>query len=53
VLLTTGHPGRADLLRRTEFAILAKPYSRIALQAAIEALQTRPAHSAVAQDIPA
>ncbi|MFL6798760.1 MAG: ATP-binding protein [Xanthobacteraceae bacterium] len=37
VLLTTGHPGRADLLRHNEFAILAKPYTRDGLASALEA----------------
>lgn len=36
VLLTTGHPGRADLLRQNEFAVLAKPYTRDGLSAALK-----------------
>jgi two-component system NtrC family sensor kinase len=39
VLLTTGHPGRADLLRQNEFAILEKPYSRDSLAAALQAVR--------------
>jgi CheY-like chemotaxis protein len=38
VLLTTGHPGRAELLRRSDFAVLAKPYSREGLAGALRAL---------------
>jgi two-component system NtrC family sensor kinase len=36
VLLTTGHPGRADLLRQNEFAVLAKPYTRDGLATALK-----------------
>jgi len=38
VLLTTGHPGRADLLKQNEFAILAKPYTRDSLASTLQAL---------------
>jgi two-component system NtrC family sensor kinase len=38
VLLTTGYPGRADLLRQTEFAVLAKPYTRDSLATALQEL---------------
>jgi CheY-like chemotaxis protein len=38
VLLTTGHPGRADLLKQNEFAVLAKPYTRDSLANALQAL---------------
>ena len=36
VLLTTGQPGRADLLRQNEFAVLSKPFSRDGLAAALQ-----------------
>ena len=39
VLLTTGHPGRADLLRQNEFKVLAKPYSRDGLADALHAVR--------------
>jgi CheY-like chemotaxis protein len=38
VLLTTGHPGRADLLRQNHFAILAKPYTRDGLASALSGI---------------
>lgn len=36
VLLTTGHPGRADLLGQNEFAVLAKPFTRDGLASALK-----------------
>ena len=38
ILLTTGHPGRADLLQQNEFAVLAKPYTRDGLANTLQAL---------------
>jgi len=39
VLLTTGHPGRADLLRQNHFAVLAKPYTRDGLAKALNGIR--------------
>ncbi|MEA2929266.1 MAG: two-component system, NtrC family, sensor kinase [Hyphomicrobiales bacterium] len=36
VVLTTGHPARADLLKQNDFAVLAKPYTRDGLAAALQ-----------------
>jgi two-component system, NtrC family, sensor kinase len=38
VLLTTGRPGRADLLMQNKFTVLAKPYSREGLAAALQTI---------------
>jgi two-component system, NtrC family, sensor kinase len=38
VLLTTGHPGRAELLGQNDFAVLAKPYTREGLASALQEL---------------
>jgi CheY-like chemotaxis protein len=38
VLLTTGHPGRAELLSQNDFAVLAKPYTRDGLASALQRL---------------
>ena len=38
VVLTTGHPGRADLLKQNDFAVLAKPYTRDGLASALQSL---------------
>jgi CheY-like chemotaxis protein/two-component sensor histidine kinase len=38
VVLTTGHPGRAELLKQNEFAVLAKPYTRESLASTLQAL---------------
>jgi two-component system NtrC family sensor kinase len=40
VLLTTGNPGQALLLTQNDFAVLAKPYTRVDLNAAIIALHS-------------
>ena len=39
VILTTGHPGRADLLKRIDFAVLAKPYTREGLASLLQSLR--------------
>jgi DNA-binding NtrC family response regulator len=38
VVLTTGHPGRAELLKQNEFAVLAKPYTRDSLASTLQSL---------------
>ena len=38
VLLTTGRPGRADLLAQSDFTVLSKPYTREGLAAALKDL---------------
>jgi two-component system NtrC family sensor kinase len=38
VLLTTGHPGRADLLTQNDFMVLTKPYTRDGLADALKQL---------------
>jgi two-component system NtrC family sensor kinase len=38
VLLTTGHPGRAELLNQNDFSVLAKPYTRDGLANAVQEL---------------
>jgi two-component SAPR family response regulator len=39
VLLATGHPARADLLRQDHFAVLAKPYTRDGLANALNGVR--------------